>query len=681
MRRSVFWCACALIALAPVSARAQGPVPATAEGVVLTVGGAGNQLVARDYLSLTVYAGYGGMYRPGHWTPLDVVIRARVPRDLLEMAGDNLRGTLRIWVQTGVRLREIHTVDVDVPMQGEHRVSFLVLPEGDSVRVEFEPKFAGRALNALVGTGVDRIFGIVQMRQGPADALLVATFPRNEGALRRAATTMRAPRVFVAGVRPESVPGNPADWFGVDAVVLTLTELTQLPPAVQDGLLLWTRAGGRLVLTTDGAAPRLSRAVAEALPARLSLNRRVFADRALEEFGGAPLSEGQREFVASGQFEPRGEVLLTAGGGPLITRRILGSGAVTLVGTSLASPPFTDWEGLPGVWRKLLPAQVQEASAGAGLQDALLAAILGFRDLSATGLSSVLILFAVYAAFVGRGLAWLLGRDGRPELYWPAAGAVVGIVVVLTLANPAVLSMSEAAIQTVSLVRARSGSDVGRMETYASGTAHVNTRVDLVLAVQNGGFRTFPRQDAELTTTDRTREAIYDPLPTGREVLVGPTDAGLVLGASVLTDVPPLRFIREGGDRYTIRNETGDMLMSPGIALPDQFLLLEPLAPGRSITVDLGQDPRLRPWEEYQAMRRFAGLLPGVVDIVPPAKDVAGALRSTMITKRGATWFGADPTEPTLLAWWPFASAAAGNAARAPEFRGATLLAVLPEDA
>ncbi len=682
MRRRIAWLASLALMAGAGPAAAQDAVQARPDGVTFTVAGAANTLMARDYMSLTVFAGYGGVYRPGHWTPVDVIVRAKMPHDLVEMAGGTLQGTLVVTIQTGVREREAHTMAVEIPLQGERRFPLLLLPEGHHVRVDFAPDLRGRTLNALLGTGIDRVVGVVRMRQAASDAVLVATLPRNERALRKASQGVRGPPFEVATLRTEGMPAEGAHWFGADAVVLTLTELGQLPPAVQDGLLLWVRSGGRLILTADRAQPRLSAEVASVLPARLSLGRQVIGDAALEAFGGgAPLPAGQRTFIAVQQLEPRGEVVLALGAQPLITRRWLGSGSLTLVGANLAAPPFLNWGGAPVLWAKLLPARPQRPSAGPGLRSALLAALLGFRELSAAGLSGVLGAFAIYAALLGGGLAWGLRQFQRPELYWPTTGVVVFSVMLATLSNPTILSIDTASVQTVSIVQARSGARVGRMETYAGGSATIASEVDLALAVEDGGIRAFSRSPEALGVTERVQEVGYDPLPVAHAIPVGPSEAGLVLGAGVRTAVPSLRFVHEGEGRYSIENGTGLVLASAMVVLPEGVLLLEPLSIGSTLSLAPRTDPSFHTWMEYLSMRRFAGLLPGVINIVPPARDVPGALQTTLVQQTGARWLGADPFGATLLAWWPMASIAAGDAHTAPLFRGHTLLAIAPEDA
>lgn len=672
------WGISLLLLAAP--AQAQNVLPARPEGVTFTAAGV-NELVAREYLSLTVFAGYGGIYRPGHWTPVDVVVRARVPPETRDLVGETLEGTLRVSVPTGLKASEEHVMELAVPFQGEHRVSLLVLAEGDYVHVQFQPNLEGRVLHKLAGTGTDRIEGRVRMRQATPDALLVAMLPANERPLRAAAGRGPTARMQPVALHPDGVPAHAAHWFGLDAAVLSLTEVGRLPPSVQDGLLDWVYAGGRLILTARGGAPRLSTEVKRILPAQLGLGRPAVAGAEVEAFGEAPLPSGTHAFVMAEQVVPRGEVVVRVAGVPLITRRRVGSGSVTLVGADLGAPPFANWEGSPTLWAKLLPRHAQRPSGGRGIRSAVRAAFLGFREISVAGLSGVLVLFALYAGAIGPGLMWGLRRFERVELYWPAVGLVVSVVVLLTLSTPAVLSMDTPSIQTVSLVHARSGARVGRLETYVGGTAHIAGSADLITVLRHGGVRVFGGVSERVVDRERVRRVEYDPFPVARDVLVGPNDAGLLLGTAVFTETPALRFIHLGADRYVVRNESVHMLTGPVIVTPAGFALLESLSPGQSVTLAPEADPRFRTWVEYENITRYSGFLPGFVEIFPPALDVPGVLRPTLSYPEGARWFGADPESPTLFAWWRAGATAAGDGANAPTFLGDTLLVITPEDA
>lgn len=680
MRRFVLvGCVAAALALAPARARAQEPVTASPTGVAITSQGATEIGLARSTMSLRVYAGYGGLYRPGHWTPIDVVVVARPSKDLADFIGETLKGTLRVTVGTGPRASEVHTVPIEVTMPGERRVSLLVLPDSDMLQVEFTPDLGmlGRAFPSLRAE-VGGLSGRVRLRQADADAPLVGAMPDTENTLRQ--RTARSGRFTVAELRDQTVPGRANQWFGLDAAVLSLAELGALPPSVQDALLDWVFVGGRLVLTYHGPYAQLPPQIERALPATVLLSREFVTTDAMANFGGVPFAGGRQRFVAVDQLQPRGEVVLAVDDTPLITRRTWGQGTVTLIGTDPGAGPFRDWKGMPTVWARLLPTAPQIESGRARVRDRVLRAVLRFHDISEVGLGGVLLLFSVYAGFIGFGLSWLLRRRGHAELYWPVAGGVVAVIVLITLSSPGTVSVARPAVQTVSFVRARSGTTLGRIETYAVGTSPTTGHVDITTGLPDAGMRTFAPA-RRLSLEEQVAEIGYDPAPVARRAEVGPTEATLVLTTGVVEGLPPVQFARLDPKRFRLRNATGVMLTNVTLVLPEGSAILGNLLPGEERVVVPTENDRYRTWSAYGTEADLIRLLPGLLRLLPQAPPgVPGVFHLAMTSQRDTQLLGAVPDEATMLAWWPQALVAAGEGTGALRRRGHTLLAYTPEE-
>ena len=676
MRRA----AACLIALAvgvwPGRAWAQLAQRATATGVTLTAAGP-NQPTVDQAITVQVFAGYGGYYRPGHWTPVDVVVRVRPTLDLMNLIGETLEGVVRVSIQTGARRREVHAAPVEVTLPGERRLSFLVLPEADRIRVEFQPDL-GRLRNSSIARELGRVAGVVEMRPAATSAVLVGAFEHNERVLRDAARKLPGTRrMQLAPLRPATVPGQTGQWFGLDACVMTLDALADLPPAVQDSLLDWVSVGGHLVVTYRGPYATLPESVEAAMPATVVLSRRVVAGRALEEFGRAPVQSASRAFVAVDQIHPRGSVLLRDGSLILITRRVWGSGTVTFAGADLAGAPFSDWAGAPRMWARLLPARARIESGQQPVRARVLRALLRFHDISEAGLSGVFVSFAVYAGLVGAGLSWIMRRLAREEWYWPGAGLLVGLVVVATFSSPRILTVSRPAVQTISLVRARSGTNTGRAETYALGTAPVAGNVDVSLPGA-GGIRAY-QPTGELAAEEVVQEMWYAPGAVARHVHVGPTRATLLLSTGVVAGLPAVQFTRAGKGVYVVRNNTSETLTDLNLILGTGSAPLGALAPGEAVRFNPAQDERFKTWKEHHNLARTVGVFPRLLRLLPqPIPGVPGVFQHVMGQESMARALGADPMAPTLTVWWPYALVAAGQADLPPERRGHTLLALTP---
>jgi hypothetical protein len=209
----------------------------------------------------------------------------------------------------------------------------------------------------------------------PSDAQLLLAIGETPNILRAVSEDAMRKRANVTLAQITADDHLPSEWFGydcVDQVIVAgsrpeITLLTDHPDST-DALIAWIRIGGNLLLSIGPGAEHFLKPegpLAVLAPGRfveLASSRQL---NALETFAEAtdPLikedDRGRAEDFSIPFFEPgRGTVLITNSSGlrrvPLLIRRALGFGQVTLLAMDLEQPEFANWNGTRKLVGRLL---------------------------------------------------------------------------------------------------------------------------------------------------------------------------------------------------------------------------------------------------------------------------------------------------------------------------------------
>ncbi|MBI3269654.1 MAG: hypothetical protein HYZ53_11580 [Planctomycetes bacterium] len=290
-------------------------------------------------LSIDVEAGLGGVWRPGTWTPI---------RILLANTGPDWRGNLTATPRGVGALGPRYMREVEVP-RGSRMAFWLYVRLAESNNsVEVAVVGGGRSANAkavLLSQPLGRTIAVLGVR-GSAGLGTVAF-----GLLAEAGE----PAPTLGFVSAERAPDRWIGYEGVD-VVLVQADAPGLFAGEKQAAAFeqWVRAGGRAVVVAPrGRGPLQGTVLAEMLPAGLGALRRLETSRGLAAFAGSDEPPGQPYSATSVEALSR-RVLVREDGLPVVLHGPCGVGEVILFAFDPFAPPFDRWEGMRAVWRRVL---------------------------------------------------------------------------------------------------------------------------------------------------------------------------------------------------------------------------------------------------------------------------------------------------------------------------------------
>ena len=231
----------------------------------------------------------------------------------------------------------------------------------------------------------------------------------------------------------------PTHWFGYDGVndlfvfgsdKKRIEEISQLQwQAIED----WVMNGGRLFVSSNGNDGVLSDAgpLARFNVGTFSEATKLKSMVQLDNFTRKRLDAKQLPIARIEVTD--GRIDLAQKGIPLIVRQSRGLGQIVFVSFDLADPAFTDWQGQPALFSKLLESKFSELSSSDLNSSGSRASHLGYTDLSGqmkvpleqfgkvylNSFTMVAVLIGLYLLLIGPGDFFLLKKVfGKMEMTW-----------------------------------------------------------------------------------------------------------------------------------------------------------------------------------------------------------------------------------------------------------------------
>ncbi|WP_152101268.1 hypothetical protein [Lacipirellula parvula] len=412
---------CALIVATSSLARAQEPAPAKLAITQLKIG-------------------FGGEYKFGCWTPVEVVIQG---------GGDAFTGTVQVitpdpeGVPTSVFTPADRPVGVFAGKTSSARL--FIRPGQDGAKYEV------RLLDEQGRTRTSKQF-IPNAEPGdefipfgsPATSRFIATFgmQRGLGELTRSDGSQDSATATEA-VKIDDAAELPTEWYGYEAFDLVVlgggdAELYRpltANPARIEALRKWVELGGRLVIFCGGNAPELigpDGPLATFVPGRFDDMSTLREAQPIEGFavanesipGGANLRLQTPRIV-----DVEGRILAFSGQNssdlPLVIRARRGLGEVTFVAFDPDVAPLSDWGGRTNLLRQALQWPSAETSTNQyGYQDDMTDRLRRALDASFEGVTTapfglVALLVIGYILLIGPGDYFLVKNLlRRMELTW-----------------------------------------------------------------------------------------------------------------------------------------------------------------------------------------------------------------------------------------------------------------------
>ncbi|MCX7017308.1 MAG: hypothetical protein NTW86_32890, partial [Candidatus Sumerlaeota bacterium] len=362
--------------------------------------------------------GFGGFFRPGDWTPINVVIE-NVPDSPADRPY-TLEGELRVKTRPLQGDETVFVRRVAVTHQQKIKVVLYARISQDAAcGAEFRTRNGRRLWEQ------DLKPDLTALR--PEQRLIVVASDLSAPFSPRSATDLRGQRR--AHVLPGLLPDLWVGYESVDLLVAPKDLSNDLPdPEQREALLSWVRFGGRLLAVGGVHYQSYQGSFLEPiLPVKIAGSEEV----ALPAAGG----ESLRLLDATFDLKPQAAGLWRLGERPLAARWPVGRGEATFVGVDMDSAVARESAEARALWDSCVYAP------GLGrrhsLADSMVFGGVDFAYGRAAELPSILlilVLLGCYTILVGPVNFYVLSKRRRLELAWITIPAIVAAFSVLTYA-------------------------------------------------------------------------------------------------------------------------------------------------------------------------------------------------------------------------------------------------------
>ena len=363
--------------------------------LALTVAGLPSP-AASAVFSLDCTVGFNGHYQLKHWSPLSVVVENRGPA---------VRGKLEVVATSGSEYlgdvyQSVYATDADLPPDSVKRYQFTVTIKSFThdlvIRIRQNNKIIFSKSVNLRSHFTEKSLAVVVDDFVAPDILSVLP-----------------DQLQPVNVRPKFLPET---WYGYDSVKLLIMgagPIRQLTEKQFQALRRWLQQGGYLVIASGLNYGSLSEKRIQAiLPIRVNGYQRLFDLKSLEHFCSRPLTAVEPFLVLDAGIADS-TILLKENDIPIITRKNLGSGRIVFLSFDVNAPPFSQWEGRPVFWDKILSLGSVTAGPVLELDDQkILDSMLAGMPLKFPDFKWGLIFIAGYLIFL-RVLLKKIGKPGR----------------------------------------------------------------------------------------------------------------------------------------------------------------------------------------------------------------------------------------------------------------------------
>lgn len=295
-------------------------------------------------ISLTLNAGYDGLFRENEWFPL----RVQISNDGADVAG-------RVVVRperAGNAFTNTFSVPVDMPAGSRKSVFLYVTARSyaTEVRVEF-----------LDDSGISLAEQANPLRNVLyQDQLHVVLTQASAGSVDLTSVRSGGYNAYQSNWLIENIPDRAAALDAVDTLLFTDIDTGPLTTAQQQALADWVAEGGHLIVTGGTNWQATAAGLTDLLPLMPDGSDTESNLDSLGALAGAGELQGET-IIATGTLADDARVLAeTEASVPLVARHTLGLGTVDYLAVDPLAQPLRDWTGLNDLWFMLtstLPPQ------------------------------------------------------------------------------------------------------------------------------------------------------------------------------------------------------------------------------------------------------------------------------------------------------------------------------------
>jgi len=351
--------------------------------------------------SMDAVVGFNGSFQLGKWSPLSVVVENR---------GRPVRGKLEVIVTSGSEYLgdvypTVYATDADLPTDSVKRYQFTVAIKSFThdlaIRLKQNNKIIFSKPVNLRSHVTEKSLAVVADDFVAPDILSVLP-----------------DQLHAVSVRPKFLPET---WYGYDSVkllVMGAAAVSRLSESQFQALQRWVGQGGYLVMAGGLNYGALGeKRIQTLLPIRVNGYQRLPGLSALAQFCGVRLDAAEPFLILNAEITG-GDILLQENDIPIIARKDLGLGRILFLSIDVNAPPFSQWEGRPAFWGKMLSLGPQPATPVLQLDDQkILNAMLAGMPLRFPNFKWGVIFVAGYLIFL-RLLLKKVGQPGRRRWHY-----------------------------------------------------------------------------------------------------------------------------------------------------------------------------------------------------------------------------------------------------------------------
>lgn len=534
-------------------------------------------------ITLQLETGFGRRFRPDMWTPLLIT----VAND-----GPDISGTLRVRPENNPGLdATTYSTPIDLPQQARKQVFLYVSLKSFARQIQVELVDSRGEVVASVG-------GQLALAT-PQDVLATVITDAPGGSVDLTTAVLGSGQTYQHNWAVEDIPPEPDALAALDVMVFTDVDTGRLSVGQTQAIADWTLSGGHLIVT-GGPNYRLTGAgLADLLPLNPSGSTTVDDLSALASFAGQSNNrlEEPDVILATGIVQPGADVLVEAGGEPLLIRQRYGAGLVDYLTADPALAPFREWLNRAALWDALIFVPHQQPSWASGMQDWMMADRVvrqspGFALPSALEMFGMLI---VYILVIGPANYIVLRLIGRREFAWFTIPVIVVLFAVLAYFTGFSLRGTQATLNRLTVVQVWQGQDRARVDGLVGVLSPRRTTYD-ISAGEGLTLRPLPDVDtgggfaAVMATVEIAQGTRYtaDDVLVDASVIAGFASSGYVDGAPQIGGGAIIAPDAAGTQvQGQVTNTTGFELTDAAVLVSGGVQHLGTLDPGDSATFDL----------------------------------------------------------------------------------------------
>jgi hypothetical protein len=297
-------------------------------------------------ISLSVDAGYNGLFRENAWFPLLIQVSNE---------GDSVTGRLVVRPErTGDAFTNTFSAAVEMPSGSRKSVMLYVTARSfaTDVQVEFIDE------NGFVAATQAAPLRSVALE----DQLHVVLSQSSVGSIDLSGVSGGGYRAFQANWRLDNLPDRASALSAVDTLVFSDIDTSGLSSSQRESVADWLTAGGHLIVTGGANWQATAAGLEDLLPITPQGSESSSDLDSLFALGEGQAISGTA-IISTGTSREDARILAaTESGTPLLARRSVGLGTVDYLALDPMSEPLRSWDGLDSLWQTL--ASLLEARPG-----------------------------------------------------------------------------------------------------------------------------------------------------------------------------------------------------------------------------------------------------------------------------------------------------------------------------